>query len=89
MSPWIVALRGEASAMAREVEAVHIALRPHTLIVHDAVVLASVRASSVEEDDILVAIAGLLVENLKPISHETRFHGSAGIPCIVPRWALQ
>lgn len=59
-----VALRGEAPAVAREVEAEHVALLAHTLIVHDAVVLASVRASCVQEDDVLVAVAGLLVENL-------------------------
>lgn len=50
--------------MSWEIESNHVALLPHTLIVHYAMVLPAVTACGVQKDDVLVAGARLLIEDL-------------------------
>ena len=49
--------------MSWKVESDHVALLAHSLVVHDAVVLTSVAACCMQEDDILIAFSRLLIED--------------------------
>jgi hypothetical protein len=88
MRAWRVVLGREASTMSWKVEAVHIALLAHTSIIHDAMILASIGAGCVQEDNVLIAIARLLVENLTILVSKSSIAGELP-PCIVPKLELR
>lgn len=54
----------EAAPMGRQVESNHRTSFSHSGIIHDPVILTTVRASGVQEDDFLRAGAALLIEDL-------------------------
>lgn len=58
----VVALVRERAAVRGEVDGRHAAFAEHARVVHHAVVLAAVGARGVQEEDVLVSRAGLLVE---------------------------
>ena len=52
--------------MRREIDGRHVAFLEHTLIVHDTMILPTVAACSVQEENLLRASTGLLIEALAP-----------------------
>jgi hypothetical protein len=61
--PRPIGLIRKASAVSWKIKSSHAALLAHAFVVEHAVVLAGVAASGVQEDDVNVAFAGLLVED--------------------------
>ena len=50
--------------MRWQIKCEHAALLAHPLVVHDAVVLSAVTTCSMQENDLLVSLAGVLVKDL-------------------------
>ena len=51
--------------MARKIERDHSALLHHSGVVHDTMILSAVRASGMQEDNLLLTIAACFVEDLR------------------------
>lgn len=51
--------------MSWEIKCSHATFLPHLLVVQHAVVLTPITTSSMQEDNILIAFSGLLVEYLE------------------------
>ena len=60
---------GKASAVGGQIKGDHGALLAHAGVVHDAVVLSTIAACGVQEDDLLRSIAGRFVEDFRATPH--------------------
>jgi hypothetical protein len=56
----------ERPSVSGQVECDHGAFLPHSLVVHDTVILSRITSRGVEEDNLLRAVASGFVENLRP-----------------------
>lgn len=71
-----VVLVRERPAVCWKINGSHLQDSASAFVVEDAVVLASIAASCMEEDDFLAALAGLFVEHFRPVTRSVNMDSS-------------